>query len=308
MFTLAHLSDLHATPVRPADPRDLLGKRLLGWLSWRAKRSRSQLPEVLDALLHDLAGVRPDQIVVTGDLTNVSLEAEFAAARTWLERMGGPDRVSVVPGNHDAYVSLPRDRAWGLWTEYLDSDPGAPDAKEADVRDPAHGFPTLRVRGPAAFVGLSSARPTAPFLATGRLGERQLARLERLLAALAETSLCRVVLVHHPVTEGTARRRRELDDAAALRAVLRRTGADLVLHGHTHETHVARVEGPEGPIPVVGVRSASNVGNNPKKRAQWHLYEVDRDSGNGHRFRLRMRVRGYDRATGSFRAESEEEL
>jgi 3',5'-cyclic AMP phosphodiesterase CpdA len=51
--------------------------------------------------------------------------------------------------------------------------------------------------------------------------------------------------------------RRRLTDAAAFRAVLRDAGAELVLCGHQHRFQFAELDGPSGPIPVVGGPSAS---------------------------------------------------
>ena len=68
----------------------LLGKRGLGWLSWQLRRRHVHRPEVLEALLLDLEHARPDHVVVTGDLTNISLPEEFEIARGWLERLGAP--------------------------------------------------------------------------------------------------------------------------------------------------------------------------------------------------------------------------
>jgi 3',5'-cyclic AMP phosphodiesterase CpdA len=300
MFRVGHLSDLHATPVRIRSLRELAGKRLLGWLSWHVRRSRVHRPDVLEALIADLARVAPDQVVVTGDLTNVACEQEFVAAREWLHRIGEPDRVSIVPGNHDAYVRIPRAASWDHWSEFLRSDPGSPADAEGDG-----GFPTLRVRGAVAFIGLSSARPSAPGLATGSLGERQLARLERLLTDLRDSKLCRILLIHHPPTPGAVSSRRALTDAGPLREVLRRTGVDLVLHGHGHRTLIGALEGPAGPIPAVGVRSSSDVGHRPDKRAQYHLYEIEPAGGPGPRFGIRLRIRGWDPAQSRFVAEGE---
>ncbi len=295
MFSFAHLSDLHATPVEPVRARDLLGKRMLGWLSWRARRRHRHRPEVLDALIDDVHALAPDQIVVTGDLTNVALTSEFAAARTWLERIGAPERVFLVPGNHDAYVAVPREVSWDLWSAWM-----APDGNGAPVTPE---FPTLRTRGPAAFVGICSARPTLPFFATGAVGPAQLERLEKLLTELALAELFRVLLIHHPPTAGATGRRRALRDGPALRAVLRRTGADLVLHGHMHRTVMGSLDGPDGPIPVVGVRSASHDAHTASKRAQYHLFRVAAGEASGPRFRVTLETRGYDPESGSFRSE-----
>ena len=170
MFCLGHLSDLHATSVIVDDPIQLLNKRFFGWLSWRVRRRKVHRAAVVDALIADLKEVAPDHIAVTGDLTNISLDREFAAARVWLEKLGSPRDVSIVPGNHDAYVDVPASASWNLWSEYwlsdaADSGPGVPPDS-----DPRERFPTLRVRGPLAVVGLCSALPTRLFDATGTLG------------------------------------------------------------------------------------------------------------------------------------------
>jgi len=289
--------------VVPGSPRPLLGKRVLGWLSWRLRRGAIHRVEVLDALLEDLEARRPDQIAITGDLTNLSLESEFAAARGWLRRIGDPDRVTLVPGNHDCYVRVPRRAGWDLWSEYLTSDANADDRigrASCAAADSIH-FPSLRVRGPLALIGLSSALPTPPFLASGALGNDQLAELERLLEVLASTDLYRVVLIHHPPDPGATSARRGLRDAAALCRVLRRAGAELVLHGHLHRTRIAEVEGPRGPIPVVCVRSASDVGLHAHKRAQYHLLDFE----GGATGRIRLRTRGWQPASRRFAEEGE---
>ena len=169
MFRVGHLSDLHATPVRIRDPRELAGKRLLGWLSWHVRRQRAHQPAVLEALIEDLHRVAPDQVVVTGDLTNVSCEHEFVAgarvarahrsARIGVDRAGQSRRLREDParGLLGSLVGLPA------------LDP--PTDASAGARDE---FPTLRLRGPAAFIGLSTAQPTALGLATGSLGGAQL--------------------------------------------------------------------------------------------------------------------------------------
>ena len=107
-----------------------------------------------------------------------------------------------------------------------------------------------------ALVGLSSGVPKPPFFATGTLGEAQIAKAERLLADLGREGLCRVVLIHHPPLTTESRFKR-LTDAAAFQAMIRRVGCELVLHGHNHRSEVARIAGPDGPVPVIGVTSAS---------------------------------------------------
>lgn len=297
MTTLAHVSDLHATPVRVRRRHDFAGKRFFGWVSWRTKRGDVHRPEVLDALVSDLAQTRPDHVAVTGDLTNVATAEEFPEARGWLEKLGGPEQVSIVPGNHDAYVRIAPEQSWDLWAEYLRSDPGehrassaTPGPGLATERPGGATFPSVRLRGSLALVGVNSALPTGYFRATGTIGDEQLARLEHQLVALRDAGRCRVVLVHHPLTEGAVSSRRALTDAPALRGVLARAGAELVLHGHGHRTLFESLPGPGGDIPVVGVRSASDATDRPDKRAQYHLYDIE-SAGGG--YRIVARIRGY---------------
>jgi 3',5'-cyclic AMP phosphodiesterase CpdA len=317
MFTLGHLSDLHSTSLRGAEVGAFLNKRLFGWLSWNVRRRRVHRPEVLEALLDDLKDQTPDHIVVTGDLTNVALEQEFVATADWLRRLGDPNRVTVVPGNHDAYVPVARERSWDHWAEYLASDAGEVEADRAKLGSDARAasdFPTVRVRSGIALVGVSSALPTPAFRATGMVGAEQLERLEERLRDLGGRGLGRVVLIHHPPTDQGLRPSRRLKDSAALRAVFARVGADLVLHGHYHRRIIAWIPGPSGAIPAVGVPSASRVGRDKEpRRAKYHLYQIEakqtaENLEGAPNYRVRMFVRGYNPATGQFVAEGEQEL
>src|SRR3546814_219473 len=110
MFKLAHISDPHLGPLPPVRVAELLNIRFFGWLSWGRRRRALHRPEVLAALAADLAVLAPDHLVVTGDLTNIALPGEFVQVGRWLEGLGAPEGVTVVPGNHDAYVAVPWER------------------------------------------------------------------------------------------------------------------------------------------------------------------------------------------------------
>lgn len=281
---LAHLSDVHL-PVPDAVPFSaLLNKRALSLLSWRRKRRHLHRPEVLARLVADLRKAAPDLVAVTGDLTNLGLESEYRAARLWLDALGDPGRVMVIPGNHEALVP----GAWPLgaehWRPYWQGD-------DAGTGDPVSGFPWLRRRGPLALIGVSSAIPSLPTLAVGEVGAVQLERLEALLVRAGEEGLCRVVMVHHPPLDGTVRARKRLLDAGALRAVLVRAGVEIVLHGHSHRSHHQVLATVEGPAPVIGVPSASAT---HPEAAAYHLYRVTEYVG-GWRVALQVRRHGPDK-------------
>ena len=281
MFRLAHLSDPHVPPESAPLRRELVSKRALGWINWRRSRHRIHRRDVLDALTGDLGHQSPDHIAVTGDLAIVSTASEWQSCRLWLQSLGPPDHVSLVPGNHDAYTRRAIPGTALAWREYMAGDPDTA----------AHsGFPYLRRRGPLAIIGCSSAVVSAPFMATGRIGRDQIARLKPLLRDLAHDGLFRVVLVHHTPIRTHGDRYRRMTDARAFRALLADCGAELVLHGHEHRASLHWIAGPRQPVPVVGVPSASALEHGSKPGAQYNLYEISGDSG---AWSCRMRTRGF---------------
>ncbi len=295
MFQLAHFSDPHIAPLPRVRPAQLANKRVLGWLSWKRRRQRVHRREILDALAADLRAQAPDHVVVTGDITNIALPEEFRQAGDWLEALGAADWISVVPGNHDAYVALPWAEGLGAWAAYMSGD-GEPAAAAAasDGADAGRGaFPFLRRRGPLAILGLSTALPTPPGSAAGALGGGQLDRLAANLDALGREGLFRCVLLHHPPQDNGISRRKRLIDAEGFRAVLREAGAELVLHGHDHAFHDARLDGPRGPVPVFGVPSASASLGQRRPGAHYQIYGIER-GGAGWRIRVLTRGLGPD--------------
>jgi 3',5'-cyclic AMP phosphodiesterase CpdA len=274
-----------------------MDKRILGYLSWRHRRRREHRGDVLDALRADLHAEHPDHIAVTGDLTHIGLPQEFREAADWLAGLGPAQDVTVVPGNHDAYVREPWQRTFAQWSAYMRSD-------DADAAGSAGGadaaFPSLRVRRHVALIGLSTALPSAPFFATGRLGERQLASLERLLAQTGAAGLFRIVLLHHPPGRHTVRWRKSLRDGAALRDVLARQGAELTLHGHAHFSAATYLDGARARNLAIGVPSASAIGKHADRHATYHVYRIRRE---GEGWRLRVAVRAYSLADGRFMPE-----
>ena len=270
MFTLAHLSDIHLSPMPRARRRDLLGKRVLGYVNWHRGRKLVHRRDVLDVLMQDLVGREPDHIAVTGDLVNLGLPEEFVLAAEWLRALGPPERVTAIPGNHDAYVRLHPERGTAHWRPYMQSN----EAGEALIGTPPTAFPFLRRFGDVALIALSSAIPTMPFIAAGRLGSAQLAFLSLALEELARQGLFRVVLIHHPPLAGQAGWRRGLRDAKELTNLLKEKGAELVLHGHNHEQTLFELETVTGPAIVVGVPSASEAVSGRIPMARYNEYRI----------------------------------
>ena len=200
----------------------------------------------------DLATQHPDHIAVTGDLVNLGLPGEHAAALEWLRGVGPPDHVTVVPGNHDIYVRMRRDPGTARWQSYMRSN-----ADGAGYGERGHAFPFVRRFGQIALIGVNSAIPTLPVLARGRVGREQLQRLSLILDALGREGLARIVLIHYPPLPGQSAPSRKLLDAEAMQQVLSEHGAELVLHGHNHTNTLAFCSSRGAAIPVIGIASAS---------------------------------------------------
>ncbi len=282
-ITLAHLTDVHLAPLTGFAPRYWNVKRALGYLNWLRGRRRVHVREVADRIASDAVSLRPDHVVVTGDLVNIGLPAEFAAARTWLESLGPPERVTVVPGNHDIYTArLHGASCLADWAPYMASDAWGRSLERCAAAAAVATFPFARRVGPVALIGLCSAVPTPPFVAAGRLGADQLAALGPILDAAATERLVRVVLIHHPPLVGQAPPRRGLADAAGLERVLERHGAELVLHGHNHHDMFALHRGADGDMPILGLASASAaIAHKHEPLARYNLVRISRQRG-GH--------------------------
>lgn len=269
MFALAHLSDPHLAGWSVDRPSALANKRLTGWLSWRLNRRRIHLPRVLDLMLADMAGQPIDHVAVTGDLVNISLPQEFENAARWLTRLGPADKVTVIPGNHDSYVAIESSEGIGRWRDYMTDLAWERGNPQAATIGP---FPFVRRIGRLALIGLSSAVPTPPFFASGKLGAAQLAALRDILARLGKDDAFRVVLIHHPPLFGAGHARKALTDAKEFGETVRAAGAELVLHGHMHMATLGHI----GETPVVGVPSASALPWHHKDAAAYNLYRISR--------------------------------
>ena len=300
---LAHCSDLHLLSHDGARWLDLANKRWIGAMNLLSTRSRHYHVECFDQMVDDMNAQGIEHVLCTGDVTNLALEQEFHFARGKFDRLAaGPDHVTVIPGNHDAYVAEgiahfatvfdPYHRAdadW-LWSE-ADRDP---DDGGDDLR-----WPIVRVRGDLALIGISTSRATPWFTAYGRVGPGQLARLRKALSDPRLAGKARLVAIHHPFAGKRAQSKiRGLRDHQSFAQVLAEVGADLVVHGHEHQDLVEELAGPAGPIPVRGVASGTYHHNKPDRIGRYRIFEID-----GGKI-VSDSVRVWNREAGAFEAQS----
>ena len=101
---LIHVTDPHLSSLAQFSFSSARGKRRSGYLSWYRNRRHIHRREILDQLVQAAQADCPDQFLVTGDLVHIGLEDEMIQAGEWLRALGGPERVTLIPGNHDVYA------------------------------------------------------------------------------------------------------------------------------------------------------------------------------------------------------------
>ncbi len=267
-LTLGHLTDVHLGPLPPFTPAHWNVKRLMGYVNFRTKRGAFHLAKLATAVSEDAREQGCDHIAVTGDLVNLGMPLEFERAARWLQALGTPEGVTVVPGNHDIYTRLRRDIGVERWRPYM-SVRGDGDAVEGAPGPLETGFPFVRILGGFALIALNSAIYTPPGFCSGALGAAQIERFGEIAEALGRAGYARIVLMHHPplVEHG---RRRGMADAAAFEEMLKQVGAELVLHGHNHHHMLSWRETVSGPVAIVGGPSAGE--------GYYNIFGLTRDS------------------------------
>ena len=145
---------------------------------------------------------------------------------------------------------------------------------------PAGRFPCVKLRGPAAFIALSSAVPRPPFVSAGYVSRAQ---LDALRAALAHPEVARrlaVVLIHHDPIDSRLRLeqlRSGLVDASALRSALSNLARGLVLFGHLHVRRRSRLTTAAGTLEVICASGAGLDHRDERVRAGFNLYAIQDD-------------------------------
>jgi 3',5'-cyclic AMP phosphodiesterase CpdA len=277
---IAHFSDLHILSLEGVKLHRFLNKRITGYANLRLKRDHIHHPRFVRAIAREIRRSKVDHVVITGDLTNLALDEEFAAVGALLDEELGlpPSDVSIVPGNHDLYTrgALREKRVVKYFGAHMTSD-----LPELGVELPLGRFPFVRLRGPAAIIGITSAVPRLPLFATGKIGKAQAEALARILEHPEVRRRTPVVLMHHPAHNPLSTVKRlltGLDDAALLWSSIKDVPHGLVLHGHLHKRIQRNMKTSAGRMISVGATSASLEHEDEGKMAGFNLYEIG-DSG-----------------------------
>jgi 3',5'-cyclic AMP phosphodiesterase CpdA len=254
-----------------------LNKRITGLLNLRLKREHKHRPGHVRAVAREVARAKVDHVVITGDLTNLALEQEFEAVKDLIENelQLDAEHVTIVPGNHDLYTrgAMKTQRFSRFFAPYLESD--LPDLA-ADIS--LGRFPVVKLRGPLALIGMTSAVPRPPLVASGELGRAQLDALSRILAHDEVKRRTAILALHHPIHNPPSRLKTLVEglvDADDLEDVVAPLHRGLLLHGHLHNRMQRTFPTKAGKLLAVGATSASLHHENEHRMAGFNLYEFD---------------------------------
>ncbi|MEM7447874.1 MAG: metallophosphoesterase [Myxococcota bacterium] len=255
MTRILHVSDTHtAVPTRELPLREMVNKRLLGLGHLVVRRSRKFAES--DKKIRKMADfakdtLQADAVIHTGDFTALGTEEEMRAAREAMQcfdtvRLG----LTVVPGNHDIYLSDSSYDSFELeFARYL-----VGDLKDAPVEGP---FPFVRfLDSTTAVVMVNSARPNPqPWRSSGRISDTQLKRLEELLELEEVRRRFVIVGTHYAPRLESGRPdsiNHGLENADDFLGVCRRISFGALVFGHVHRCYVVSVPSLNAPLFCAG--------------------------------------------------------
>lgn len=196
MRTLVHLSDLHFGRIDET---------------------------LLEPVIATVTEIKPDVLVVSGDLTQRARSQQFKEAREFLDKLPSPQ--IIVPGNHD----VPMHNVFARFLQPLDK------YKEfiTDDLTPFHADEEL------AIIGINTARSLT--VKDGRINEAQIEAIRERLCPFPD-EIVKIIVTHHPfdLPEGHHREDDLVNRAQLAMEAIARCGADVLMAGHLHVSHTGQ--------------------------------------------------------------------
>ena len=200
-----------------------------------------------DALLRSIGSLKPDLVVVSGDLTQRGQTQQYQQASDFLGRISRHQL--IVPGNHDGAFFNPIRRFFFPLARYK--------SVICDDLSPSIGDAELHV------VGACSFRPFTcdwrAFWKNGRLDNTQIRQISEAFAK-ARSGAYRVLVVHHPLVNGRNDRGEQcIRGRQRLLTALRACGVELVLCGHLHQACARLAPGSAEASPILCVNAGTAI-------------------------------------------------
>jgi len=213
--------------------------------------------EALEGMLPDL---RPDALVISGDVTQRARHGEFQRARAFARIAAQTAPVVAIPGNHDVqwwrrpFVPFGKDALYRKYRRYFGDDL----------------TPSLTIPGGAVIVSALTSHGVAwgsltttlrDIAVKGHLPKAEFLRVQRLFGESA-AGIPRVLVLHHNVLRGEISRRMGLARWRQAQQRIVASGADVVLCAHDHQEG-ADVLGGNVVVSTAGTLSTRSRGGRP---------------------------------------------
>ncbi|MCP4749363.1 MAG: metallophosphoesterase [Proteobacteria bacterium] len=265
-IVLFHVSDLHFSDdtLRFRDltkTQGMFSKQTVGWMNYRLRRRSQFRSEFRQRVIDQLKRSDWDYLVISGDLTSLSLDREFRQARNSLEPLIQKGRVIITPGNHDRYVpaALNPDLLAKHFGDCFPFSDGS--ALQGDVR-------CLELGEKAVLMEIDMSVPRSPISSRGRLGADWEKQAEILSKKYKEW--LKIVVGHYPAFLPKNKYEGFLHSLAGkkkLQRFLVENRVDLYLHGHIHESW--RFTPKRSPYPL-SINSGGCIRYSAGSRAGFH--------------------------------------
>ena len=164
-------------------------------------------PKVFDMVVEEVNKLKPDVIIITGDLTNEGLVKEYMECKQLVSKLKAK-KIITLSGNHDY-----RNTGYLVFKKYFP-------------------FETINeLSNDVVLVTLGTARPDRN---EGEVGYRQNLWLERTMTKYKEKT--KILAMHHHLigVPDTGADRLTITDAGDVLRTIISTGVDLILCGHKH--------------------------------------------------------------------------
>jgi len=221
--TIIHISDLHFHSY-PQKLREFNAKRILGATNLLIRRAREFPLKRAKLLVEIIQKMEWDHLVISGDITQLSLEKEFSLAREILDPLLiKPERVTVIPGNHDRYIN--QHEGTDFFTKYFGEFFGKNEIHVSEINQKW------------VLVGWDSAHPNDLNTAAGTVKSSTIRATEKLLHNFPDQTNF-IVVNHYPLTfpeDWKFDRSHELYNLIPVRNwILQNSQIRIYLHGHIH--------------------------------------------------------------------------
>lgn len=210
--------------------------------------------DVMNALTDKINEMRPDVVIVAGDLTATGYEPEYVEAAAILARIEPPK--IVIPGNHDA-----RNVGWVHFENYFGE-------RYSRYRRDFEPERAERLRaGGFTVVGVDSSEPD---LNEGRVGRDRYPWID---SQFDHPQDIKIFAIHHHLVSipGTGRERNIVHDAGDLLAHLTTVDIDLIVSGHKHVPFFWGVNG----ILIANSGTCATKRLRGLTPSSWNEFEID---------------------------------